>query len=30
LTLVMIQKLHLGLGIPAESLLRQTALAAVR
>ncbi len=25
LTLAMIQKLHLGLGIPAESLLRQTA-----
>ena len=24
LTLAMIQKLHLGLGIPAESLLRQT------
>ncbi len=28
LTLAMIQKLHAGLGIPAESLLRQTALAA--
>lgn len=25
-TLAMIQKLHAGLGIPAESLLRQTAL----
>ena len=30
LTLAMIQKLHLGLGIPAESLLRQSAPAAVR
>jgi len=30
LTLAMIQKLHLGLGIPAESLLRQKAPAAVR
>lgn len=28
LTLAMIQKLHLGLGIPAESLLRQTPSAA--
>jgi HTH-type transcriptional regulator/antitoxin HigA len=28
LTLAMIQKLHLGLGIPAESLLKQTAAAA--
>ena len=28
LTLAMIQKLHQGLGIPAESLLRQTAAAA--
>jgi HTH-type transcriptional regulator/antitoxin HigA len=28
LTLGMIQKLHLGLGIPAESLLKQTAVAA--
>ena len=27
LTLAMIQKLHAGLGIPAESLLRQTVLA---
>ena len=27
LTLAMIQKLHVGLGIPAESLLRQTVLA---
>ena len=27
LTLAMIQKLHLGLGIPAESLLRQRAVA---
>lgn len=27
LTLAMIQRLHLGLGIPAESLLRQTAIA---
>jgi HTH-type transcriptional regulator/antitoxin HigA len=27
LTLTMIQKLHAGLGIPAESLLRQTVLA---
>ena len=27
LTLAMIQKLHAGLGIPAESLLRQTAVA---
>ncbi len=27
LTLAMIQKLHLGLGIPAESLLRQTVAA---
>jgi len=30
LTLAMIQKLHLGLGIPAESLLRQSAPAAAR
>jgi HTH-type transcriptional regulator/antitoxin HigA len=28
LTLAMIQKLHLGLGIPAESLLKQAAAAA--
>ena len=28
LTLAMIQKLHLGLGIPAESLLKQSAIAA--
>jgi HTH-type transcriptional regulator/antitoxin HigA len=28
LTLAMIQKLHLGLGIPAESLLKQTAVTA--
>jgi len=30
LTLAMIRKLHLGLGIPAESLLRQSAPAAAR
>ena len=30
LTLAMIRKLHLGLGIPAESLLRQSASAAAR